>query len=191
MADRLPGGLSADSHPYREILDGDPDRGVLLFDGDLQLAYANPVARSQLHTADGALMFGLRGAVGAFRDRLERSETATPPGEILLAADTGRPLRVTLAPVHRGGVKWFVVRVAPPGCFAQPNVRRLQSRFQLSPREAQITAAVAKGLSNGEISTELGITVKTVKNTLMAVFPKVAVRNRVELALKAPDAPVG
>lgn len=191
MADRLNGSVSLDALPYRELLEGDPDRGVVLFDTDMQMAYANPVARSQLHTSDGALLAGLKGAVSAFRDRLERSDLAVPPGEILLATESGRPLRATLAPLLRSGTRWFVVRVAAPGCFADPNVRRLQTRFRLTPREAEVAADVSRGLTNAEIATHLGITEKTVKNALMTVFVKCEVRNRVELALKAHDAPVG
>jgi DNA-binding CsgD family transcriptional regulator len=191
LPDRVLGTVSVETLPYREILDGDPDRGVVLFDVDLRMAYANSAARSQLHDADGVLMSGLRESIGAYRDRLDRSELATPPAEILLATEAGRPFRATIAPLGRPPMRWFVVRVAPPGLFAEPNVRRLQTRFRLTLREAQVAADVAKGLTNLEVAGRLGITEKTVKNALMSVFAKCEVRNRVELALRAHDAPIG
>lgn len=55
----------------------------------------------------------------------------------------------------------------------------------LSPREQQIVAAVARGLSNREIAAEAGIAPQTVKNHLSAIFGKLAVKSRVQLALHA------
>ena len=40
------------------------------------------------------------------------------------------------------------------------------------------------------VAQKLGIVEKTVKNVLMSVFTKCNVRNRVQLALRAYDAPV-
>ena len=71
-----------------------------------------------------------------------------------------------------------------------PTVRRLQSRFGLTLREAQVAAGVARGHTNAEVAGKLGIVEKTVKNVLMSVFTKCRVRNRVELALRAFDAPI-
>lgn len=176
--------------PFREVMDGDPDRGIALFDLDLHLVYANPVARSQLYDGDGVVLGELRDAIAAFRERLERSEYAPPPGEILLGLDPTRRCRATVAHLVRPSGRWFVVRVSPPGLFAEPTIRRLQTRFRLTLREAQVALAVARGHTNAEVATQLGITEKTVKNALMAVFVKCGVRNRVELALKAHDAPL-
>jgi two-component system nitrate/nitrite response regulator NarL len=55
----------------------------------------------------------------------------------------------------------------------------------LSPRERQIAAAVARGLSNRAIAAETGIAVQTVKNHLASIFLKVHVKSRVQLALMA------
>jgi DNA-binding CsgD family transcriptional regulator len=183
--------LSLDGVPFRDVLDSDPDRGVVVFDDSGRMAYMNLAARSQLHDPAGQLLTSVRGAVSAFKERVDRSENAAPPGEILLAVDGGRPFRATLGLLPRDGGRWYIVRVSPPGLFAEPNVRRLQTRFRLTLREAQVAVDVARGLTNAEVGTHLGITEKTVKNSLMAVFAKCEVRNRVELALKAHDAPIG
>ena len=74
---------------------------------------------------------------------------------------------------------------AQPG--AEPTIRRLQACWQLTVREAQVAACVARGQSNGEVATTLGIMEKTVKNCLLLVYQKMGVRNRVELALRAHD----
>lgn len=183
-------GVVSEVMPFREVMDGDPDRGIALFDLDLNLVYANPVARSQLYDGDGVILAELRDAIGAFRERLERSEYAPPPGEILLGLDPARRCRATVAHLARPSGRWFVVRVSPPGLFAEPTIRRLQMRFRLTLREAQVALSVARGHSNAEAAVKLGITEKTVKNALMSVYAKCGVRNRVELALKAHDAPL-
>ncbi|MBI4785587.1 MAG: helix-turn-helix transcriptional regulator [Chloroflexi bacterium] len=53
----------------------------------------------------------------------------------------------------------------------------------LSQREREIAALVATAASNKEIARELGISIKTVKNTLTNVFVKTGARSRTELAL--------
>ncbi len=191
MADRWLSTPGSDSLPYRDLLDGDPDRGVVLFDADLRIVYANVAARAQTHDGDGARLAGLREAVSAFRSRLERSGGPPLPVEVPLGDAAGRPFRATIGALGREGARWFVVRISPPGQYAEPSVRRLQTRFQLTLREAQVAVDVALGYSNAEVASRHGITEKTVKNALMSVFAKCSVRNRVELALRAHDAPVG
>ncbi len=55
----------------------------------------------------------------------------------------------------------------------------------LSNRERQIVAAVARGLSNRAIAEETNIAPQTVKNHLSAIFQKLQVKSRVQLALIA------
>ncbi|WP_051305919.1 LuxR C-terminal-related transcriptional regulator [Desulfogranum mediterraneum] len=54
---------------------------------------------------------------------------------------------------------------------------------QLSNREYQIAGLVAEGLSNLEIAAQLGITERTVKAHLSAIYAKTATRGRLNLAL--------
>jgi DNA-binding NarL/FixJ family response regulator len=90
----------------------------------------------------------------------------------------------------RDHVPHVVLRVHSQIPWCEPTVRRLQSRFGLTLREAQVAAGVARGHTNAEVAERLGIVEKTVKNVLMSVFTKCKVRNRVELALRAFDAPI-
>jgi DNA-binding NarL/FixJ family response regulator len=56
--------------------------------------------------------------------------------------------------------------------------------YQLGPREQQVTALVARGLSTVEIAAELCLSTHTVRDYLKQVFEKVAVRTRGELVAK-------
>ena len=53
----------------------------------------------------------------------------------------------------------------------------------LTPRELEVAKKVADGLSNKAIAFDLGLTVRTVKAHLNAIFRKTHATNRVQLAL--------
>ena len=61
----------------------------------------------------------------------------------------------------------------------------------LSRRERQLVALVAQGLRNREIAAKLGITEGTVKVYLNAIFDKMGVANRTELAIRAAEEGLG
>jgi DNA-binding CsgD family transcriptional regulator len=52
----------------------------------------------------------------------------------------------------------------------------------LTPRQAQILALVASGLTDGEIATRLGLSPRTVRTHLERVFQKHGLRNRAAAA---------
>lgn len=68
-----------------------------------------------------------------------------------------------------------------------PGMRVLNTRGVnlLTPREEQVVALVADGLSNRHIARELGLSVHTVKKYLFRIFDKLGVSSRVELVLYA------
>jgi DNA-binding NarL/FixJ family response regulator len=70
------------------------------------------------------------------------------------------------------------VRSAPAAAPPQPIE-------PLTEREEQVLAKLAAGLSNGEIATELYITLSTVKTHVASLMSKLGARNRVELAVWA------
>ena len=59
--------------------------------------------------------------------------------------------------------------------------------LQLAPRERQLIAFVRKGLRNREIGEKLGVTEGTVKAYLHAIYEKLGVTNRTELAIRADE----
>jgi len=57
----------------------------------------------------------------------------------------------------------------------------------LAPRERQLIRYVRQGLRNREIAKELGVTEGTVKVYLHAIFEKLGIKNRTELAIRADE----
>jgi DNA-binding CsgD family transcriptional regulator len=56
-------------------------------------------------------------------------------------------------------------------------------KYHITPRENNIIAIMAKGLSNKEIAYELGITAMTVKNHIYNIYQKAGAKSKVELLI--------
>ena len=68
-----------------------------------------------------------------------------------------------------------------------PSLRVVNSKGRnlLTPREEQVVALVADGLSNRDVARELGLSEHTIKKYLFRIFDKLGVSTRVELVLYA------
>ena len=68
-----------------------------------------------------------------------------------------------------------------------PSLRVLNSKGRrlLTPREEQVVALVAEGLSNRQVAAELSLSEHTIKKYLFRVFEKLGISTRVELVLYA------
>lgn len=178
----------------RELMDADPEYGVVLLSPDRRVLYSNVAARSHLRdgTPRGQDALLPESVERAIQDFVLRAQSQRGPLtlELNYPSDTERKLRINVEAVRRDQNLYVVLRTQSATPWAEPTVRRLQSRFGLTVREAQVAAGVARGHTNREVADQLGIVEKTVKNVLMSVFNKCSVKNRVQLALRAYDAPV-
>jgi DNA-binding NarL/FixJ family response regulator len=104
------------------------------------------------------------------------------PGEDLAVAirQVARGADALLAPaVTRRLVERFV-RQRPP--VSSVNLR------ELTPRELEVLAAIARGMSNAEIAEELSISETTVKTHVARVLMKLGLRDRVQAVVAAYEA---
>jgi len=178
----------------KDLLDSDPERGVALLTSDRRVLYANTAAGNMLRDGtprgqDGLLPASVDTWIERFVDRM-REQRGPVSSDLYYPNEDDCRLRISLESTVREHVPHLVLRVQSQIPWSEPTVRRLQSRFGLTLREAQVASGVARGHTNAEVATKLGIVEKTVKNVLMSVFTKCKVRNRVELALRAFDAPI-
>ena len=77
------------------------------------------------------------------------------------------------------------VRLLEAFAGTAPATTPAQPVESLTEREEQVLLAVARGLSNSEIASELYITLSTVKTHLASLMTKLGARNRVEIAIWA------
>lgn len=178
----------------KDLLDSDPERGVVLLDPDRKALYSNAAARNLLRDGtergpDPLLPAAIDEWIEGFQARVQ-SQRGPATADIYYPDEADCRLRISIESTERSHIPHVILRVNPQIPWSEPTVRRLQSRFGLTLREAQVAAGVSKGRTNAEVAERLGIVEKTVKNVLMSVFTKCKVRNRVELALRAYDAPI-
>jgi DNA-binding NarL/FixJ family response regulator len=67
------------------------------------------------------------------------------------------------------------------------NVSGAEHCATLSAREIEVAQAVASGLSNKEVGSVLGISVRTVENHLRSIFAKLNIKSRNRLAARLRD----
>jgi DNA-binding NarL/FixJ family response regulator len=117
----------------------------------------------------------------------ERHETAVLAGARgLFTKDRSPELLVkAIHEVHEGEL-WFDRQLLDTSLQRAMSTNRESTRKQamlasLTEREFQIVNLIAEGRRNGDIATSLGITPKTVRNHLSAIYDKLGVADRLEL----------
>jgi DNA-binding NarL/FixJ family response regulator len=72
--------------------------------------------------------------------------------------------------------------------FEEPSTSRVPARaVELSDREAEVLALIARGLTNGQIAEELYLSIETVKTYVKRLYAKLDVHNRAQAAVAAAN----
>ena len=85
------------------------------------------------------------------------------------------------------------MEAAPDLCYdipSTPGAERPEvsdGQGQLSPREREVAALIARGMTNAEIALSLGLSASTVKHYVETAMRKAGVTNRVALAMWLRD----
>ena len=119
---------------------------------------------------------------GMDESQLLAAAELTPEGMVLKTSDPALLLGCMDA-VASGG-RWIDPEIAERTRHAED---RAASAPPLTRRERELIELVRQGLRNRDIASELGVTEGTVKVYLHAIFDKLRVDNRTELALKAAE----
>ncbi len=114
--------------------------------------------------------------------QLVAADALAPEGIVLKTSDPALLLEC-MAQV-RSGQRWVDPEVAERTRAAKERASKTPS---LTPRERELVELVRQGLRNRDIASQLGVTEGTVKVYLHAIFDKVGVDNRTELAMRAKD----
>jgi two-component system nitrate/nitrite response regulator NarP len=119
---------------------------------------------------------------GMDESQLLAAAELAPEGMVLKTSDPAL-LMGCMDAVAKGG-RWIDPEIAERTRHAED---RAASAPPLTRRERELIELVRQGLRNRDIAAELGVTEGTVKVYLHAIFDKLRVDNRTELALKAAE----
>ncbi|WP_433060301.1 response regulator [Dactylosporangium sp. CS-033363] len=128
--------------------------------------------------ADDYVLRALRAGAGGFLLK------DTPPLEILRAVRIVAAGEAMLSPAV---TRRLIDRVADPAAAARRGEAR-ERLARLTGRERELAAAVGQGSSNAEIAAALRMSVPTVKAHVSRLLAKLALNNRVQIALLVQDA---
>lgn len=106
----------------------------------------------------------------------------SPDGMVLKTSDPGHLLECMDAVV--AGSRWIDPEISEQTRQAEA---KAASAPPLTRRERELIELVRQGLRNRDIAAELGVTEGTVKVYLHAIFDKLHVENRTELALRSAE----
>jgi len=100
----------------------------------------------------------------------------------LLKRSPSKEILNAVMEVHRGGspMSSYIARQVVQSFTKRPS----PESPELSPREAEVLALVAKGNINKEIADQLGLRLETVRSYLKSIYEKLHVRSRTEAAMK-------
>lgn len=114
--------------------------------------------------------------------QLVKADNLDPDGIVLKTSDPALLLEC-MEKVQAGEI-WVDPEIAERTRAAK---ERLSLAPSLTPRERELVDLVRQGLRNREIAAQLGVTEGTVKVYLHAIFDKLGVDNRTELAMRAAE----
>jgi two-component system nitrate/nitrite response regulator NarP len=112
--------------------------------------------------------------------QLLTADRLAPEGIVLKTSDPA--LLLECIEKVRKGESWVDPEIEERKHIAKERASRAPS---LTPRERELVELVRQGLRNRDIASQLGVTEGTVKVYLHAIFDKLGVDNRTELAMRA------
>lgn len=128
--------------------------------------------------ADDYVLEALRGGASGYLLK------DTPPLEILAAVRTVASGKAILSP---GAIRRLIDHVADPAA----GTRRARARSRLATlteRETEVAILVGRGYANAEVAAELVMSLPTAKGHVSRLLTKLALNNRVQIALLVHDA---
>ncbi|RWB65724.1 LuxR C-terminal-related transcriptional regulator [Mesorhizobium sp.] len=170
-------------------------QGVLVVAANGEILFANRAAEALLTEADGiriekSALRATRPADAQFQRLIATAaERLDAAGGVMTLARPAprRPLSVLVAPLKME-LKWFVtarpaavVFVSDPDSAPRTAQDQLRNLYRLTPAEAAVAIAIARGEGLQAVADELGISLTTARTHLQHVFEKTETRRQAEL----------
>lgn len=161
----------------RQFVDG-IDVGYGAVDPTGRWVWANAHARALLQAEVAEDTASLAAAIAGLIARPPRARRGRRCASLRLTG-TGAALR---ALVWRDGPGLLGVKIHEERVRSVELEDRLQRQFDLSPQQARVAVLIGRGLPNAEVARVLGVCAGTVKSTSAAIYERLGVRGRVDLA---------
>ena len=164
-----------------------PRAGIVLLDGDGGVVSATREAEEWLDQLDPALLGSRSSGVALPFHAVAlaaRMRAAHEGGEPAMRARmrTRRGVWLLMHGAQLEGSDQLALIIEP--AKAADVAPLIVEAYELTPRELDVTRAIARGLGTGEIAADLHLSVHTVRDHIKAVFEKVGVSSRGELVHK-------
>jgi DNA-binding NarL/FixJ family response regulator len=176
----------------------DDSPGLLVFDARGELASMNDTAEHWLDEIGGSLDEARPGLVSPVVAAVARARSVAAghdrgPARLRLQSRAGRWLVIHASCLQSidGSVSSTAVVIEPAKSAEIAPI--IVTAYGLTPREQEITKAVARGLATPELAEALHLSAHTVRDYLKGIFEKVGVSSRGELVARlfadhyAPD----
>jgi DNA-binding CsgD family transcriptional regulator len=172
------------------LLDCADPRPLLAFDRQARLLWASPSAealfaadRNPAHALPEVLLTAVHGLAAVTTGRSRGNHDYSPLSvPILLGQTSPFEANLRLERTSRGDTIVVVDLGAPE---VPPGLAALAARHGLTPAEAEVLEALARGLANREISRRRFVSVATVRTHVGRILQKLGVRSRTQAALLA------
>lgn len=175
---RLVGRARSGAEAIAQVGQLEPD--ILLLDVNMPDGSGIEVLRQLADRADPPAVILL--TAGMDETQLISADSLQPDGMMLKTSDPA--LLLECMEQVRAGNRWIDPEIAERTRVAK---QRASLGPSLTPRERELIDLVRRGLRNRDIAAELRVTEGTVKVYLHAIFDKLGVDNRTELAMRAAE----
>jgi DNA-binding CsgD family transcriptional regulator len=161
---------------------------ILLLDRAFQIQYANAAARTMLDAGHAIRLQKGRLEIQDPEANMQMARIVAQGrgGELRLAGPGVKGLTMHIDPRLDGldgaGDDVMLVRIANPNREREPlTPARLRERLGLAPRQAEVVAALAAGLTEAEAAHSLKVAEPTLHTHVRRVYERLDMRNRAEL----------
>jgi DNA-binding NarL/FixJ family response regulator len=125
-------------------------------------------------------------------DTLFPAMRAGARGYLLKGADGEETLRAIRAVAHGEAIFSPAIAERLTQVISMPSPAEVEAPFpDLTPRELEILALIARGMSNAEIAQRYTLSLKTIRNYVSNILNKLQVSDRFQAAIRARDSGLG
>ena len=167
---------------------GRSDPGVIIFDYENQLTFANPISWDIFKTKGKKKRLSIPSHIVGICDELKNNhkkmigicspELVYLKKNVVLGESQYTVRGFIVGGIKKNSLGSFLLLIDRVVLRSQPDLEQVRFRFKLSLREFQVVKLLTKGMTNKEIANELQIVESTVKEYMNKVMQKLKVNTR-------------